>query len=294
MDMVCKKPYMIGTLPTRCGQCLPCRVLRGRQWTWRQYLESLTHEHNCFVTLTYSRFHIRGDWALDPRHLQLFLKRLRKAVYPTTFRFFAVGEYGERDCRPHYHLSLFGLSGYQRINDILVADHIEKSWGLGYTYVAEFNEATAQYTCGYVVKKLKDPDYGRGWNYPEFARMSNRPGLGAKAMSVMAAGLDRQYQDWGEGDVPRTIRVGKRTIGLGRYLLAQFRQSSNFTPEYIAELKQDASFQASLEMLAMYENEKGVLSFSEAHAKRIAQRLLQTEARYKIWQSKHPYKRNIG
>ncbi|WMC01493.1 replication initiator protein [Microvirus D_HF4_329] len=289
---VCKKPYMVGALAYGCGQCLPCRINHGRQWTWRQVLESYCYEHNCFVTLTYNLGSRPGNWALQPRDVQLWLKRIRKAISPATFRFFLCGEYDDNG-NPHYHLSLFGVSGYQRFNGVLFGDHVERCWGLGFVYVAEFNEATAQYVCGYTTKKLRDRKNGLEWNYPEFARMSNRPGLGQPAVKILAADLLRSYQDWESGDVPNSVLVGKRSIGLGRYLLRELREAVGFTPEYIDGIKQDRSMETSIDLLSLFQNSEGSLTFKEAHAKSIAQKILQTEARYKIWQSKHPYQRKL-
>lgn len=116
--------------------------------------------------------------------------------------------------------------------------------------------------------------------------MSLRPGIGAPALKVMADSLLRQGQSWDTGDVPRTIRIGKRTIGLGRYLLEQLRQAVGFTPDYIGEIKQDETMARSLEMLAMYQASDGSLTFKEEHTKQILTKLLQTEERYKIWKAK--------
>lgn len=285
--MLCKKPYMQGTQAYGCGQCLPCRINRGRQWTWRQYLESLCHDDgSSFVTLTYSRAHIRGDWSLDPIHLRNFLKRIRYFIAPRKLRFFAVGEYGEDNLRPHYHVSLFGMSPYTRHNGVLFADLVSKAWPYGFSSCYEFNEATAQYTCGYITKKLRDRNDNREWNYPEFARMSLKPGLGSGAMQVLANDLLRNADSWKTGDVPRSIRIGKRTIGLGRYMLNELREAVGFTDQYIDGIKQDAVMEKSLELLSVFQNSEGSLTFKEAHAKQIAQKLLQVEARYKIWQSK--------
>lgn len=44
------------------------------------------------------------------RHLQLFIKRLRKYIsqnYDETVRYYAIGEYGTNSYRPHWHLLLF-------------------------------------------------------------------------------------------------------------------------------------------------------------------------------------------
>lgn len=304
--MICKKPYFRGKVPFGCGQCLPCRINRGRQWTWRQYLESLCHDRNCFVTLTYSNTFKRPDDPLDKKDLQLFLKRFRKAIAPLRVRYFAVGEYGDESGRPHYHLSLFGVQGLQMVDVGAVGEVIgetvikckegervfstiefivNQSWGRGITHVAEFNEATAAYCCGYITKKLRDRTEGVVRDVPEFARMSNRPGLGAPAVGVLARSLSSNYHAWETGDVPVQLRLGKRSIPLPRYLLAKLRSECGFSEEYIKALRDAKTYTQTLELSAVFQNSPN-FSVSEAYRKKIEGRLAQTEARYNIWKSR--------
>lgn len=269
---------------------MPCRINRGRQWTWRQYLESLCHEENCFVTLTYDDEHLPVDGNLEPKQLQMFIKRLRWAVKPLQFRFFAVGEYGEVSIRPHYHLSLFGVSGFtvvQRGDKIRVGtDIIAECWGKGFVGVHEFNEATAQYTCGYIVKKLKDRKDGREFIVPEFARMSLRPCLGSGAADIITKSLLQSVQSWESGDVPRELRMGSRKIPLGRHMLRMLRERIGFTDDYIAQIKEDISFNRSLDLLAVFANSPDDLTITDTYVKEVKAKIEQVEARYNLWRSK--------
>lgn len=185
------------------------------------FYESQLHEDNCFVTLTYSPDELPALCSLVPRDLTLFLKRLRTAVEPRRFRYFAVGEYGDESSRPHYHAILFGLGCF----DSAV---IDAAWGKGLTATFEFNEYTAQYTAGYTVKKLTRKDDPRlGGRHPEFARMSLRPGIGAGAMELLAKSLstDLGLDDVvGTGDVPTNLILGRKKIPLGRYLRKKLRE----------------------------------------------------------------------
>lgn len=258
--MLCRKPFMRGTVPFGCGQCLPCRINRRRQWMWRQFLESLCHEENCFVTLTYSNEYLPKGGGLEPRDLQLWLKRIRWELSPLRIRYFAVGEYGDETWRPHYHLSVFGVSAYTVVprpqGATTFADLAYQAWGKcdrRFFRVDEFNETTAQYVCGYVTKKLTRRDDVRlEGRHPEFARMSRNPGIGSNAMRIVAASLaasdQGQYHVDAGGDVPAELRIGKRKVPLGRFLLQRLRKAYGFTDEYIEFLKARGTYEASVEM----------------------------------------------
>lgn len=256
--MLCNKPYLRGRVPYGCGQCLPCRINRRRQWSTRQELESLTHDENCFVTLTYAPEHIPRIGSLQPRDLQLFVKRLRQRAGSRRLRFFAVGEYGERGERPHYHLSVFGLSGYTLLDGSpakLAHEVIKECWPAGFTLTGDFNIKTANYVCGYITKKMTAPNSYTDGRHPEFARMSNRPGIGAAAMIILAKqalasghGLDLLEET---GDVPPALVIGRKSLPLGRYLLSILRDAVGFTPEYVQILKDRQAYKSSTEMLML-------------------------------------------
>lgn len=284
---------MGGAVPYGCGQCLPCRINRARKWQWRQVLESMVHEHNSFVTLTYSNDHLPAGGHLVPKDLQRWFYKLRKALRPTRVRYYAVGEYGSTTRRPHYHISLFGVGYFQNygVQNRSLAEIVNQSWGLGLTHVApEFNEQTAGYVSRYMVKHLenrKDEWYDN--HFPEFARMSRRPGLGYAAMTIVASTLLSTAHGWESGDVPKQLKIGRRSIPLDRYLLNALRLAVGFEDDYIKELKEELGMERALELLAVFKNNDD-FTFSETHKKMAAQRAEQVEARYQIWNS-HSWKR---
>lgn len=221
--MLCKKPYLKGIQPYPCGQCLPCRLNRRRLWTHRIVLEAKLHAENCFATLTYDGEHYPPDGSLSVADCQKFLKRLRKLV--GSFRYFAVGEYGETTRRAHYHLALFGVGAES-------APAIDKAWGLGFVHIGELNPDSAQYVAGYVVKKLTRRDDPRlSGRSPEFARMSLKPGIGAGFAVRFAEGLNSEpgaRSIIASGDVPVTARTDGKHLPLGRYLRRQLREVLGF------------------------------------------------------------------
>lgn len=221
--MLCKKPYLKGIVPYPCGQCLPCRLNRRRLWTHRLLLEQACHEESSFWTLTYDDEHLPPGGTVVPRHLQLWLKRLRKAS-GRHLRFFGVGEYGDESQRPHYHAAIFGVSR--------VEGPEFHCWPYGHVHVGDLTLQSAQYVAGYVTKKMTNVDDPRlAGRHPEFARMSLRPGIGALAMPDVAGALSdvhgaRLLSE--AGDVPLALRHGGRSLPLGRYLRRKLRDELGF------------------------------------------------------------------
>lgn len=292
--MLCTKPFMAGTVPFGCGQCLPCRINKRRQWMWRQFFESLLHEENCFVTLTYSDSELPPNGNLVPKDAQLWLKRFRKIISPRKVRYFLVGEYGDETFRPHYHLSLFGVGGLTLLPVFggfnSVAAIIESTWGKGISHTVEFNERTAQYVAGYTTKKLTtagDPRLkGRT---PEFMRSSRRPGLGVDAMKIVAQQL-LATNNLSE-DVPHSLKLGRKNIPLGRFMLKKLREFAGMSPDAIQKVKDAISYERSLEMHALFKTHGDssvdpAFTSTKAHIKEVSQRVLNAEARYKLWDKK--------
>lgn len=230
--MLCEKPYIIGTVPCPCAKCFPCRVNRRRIWAHRMLLESMVSSDSSFVTLTYDDAYLPDRAVLEPKHVQDWLKRIRKLVAPQRLRFFAVGEYGEQTQRPHYHVALFGIHPWLAGGVSGQSGFVARTWSYGFSYVGELNADSAMYVAGYCTKKMmsrKDPRlYGKS---PEFARMSLRPGIGASAMRDIATvltskdGVSLLHRDQ---DVPYSLQHGRRLLPLGRYLRGVLREKCGF------------------------------------------------------------------
>lgn len=233
--MLCKKPYFIHNMPFGCSQCTPCRLNRRRLWTHRLLLESFKHSESSFVTLTYAPEFLPEGNTLVPEDPKNWLKRLRFLVAPIRLRYFLVGEYGDETERPHYHVALFGLG---EIGKELMA----KAWrdpktkkSLGHIMVGTLTKDSAQYVAGYVTKKMTSKEDPRlNGRYPEFARMSLRPGIGALAVDdiqsslVSKHGLDFIKKN---GDVPGELMVDKKKWPLGRYLKNKLREGFGLVGE---------------------------------------------------------------
>lgn len=259
-------------------------------------LEALDHADNAFVTLTYDEDHVPTDGSLRPGDLQGWLKRFRKAIEPRRVRYYAVGEYGEQTGRPHYHVALFGWPGcadgatrYGRYKYSCCefCRTIHGSWNVGDIVSGELNAKSMQYVCGYVVKKMTKADDPRlGGRHPEFARMSLRPGIGYGALHKVAAELLRYNMIEAQGDVPSALRHGQKLWPTGRYLKRHLRlmcgESENAPAEVVAKARQELS--------VLYESVKGKEMvrerFREEVAKSLEQKVLQVEARSKIYKQR--------
>lgn len=226
---------------------MSCRKNKLRLWQHRIMLESLKHKDSCMITLTYDEEHLPPGGSLQPKDLQDFLKRFRRAVEPTKIRFYAVGEYGEKSHRPHYHIAVFGFPhcedpNYQRRTRkpcpcrrcVLV----RSTWGKGIVDLgfSSITKDSAQYVAGYVTKKLtngKDKKVKEILNgrHPEFSRMSLKPGIGAGIVEDIVetlttnAGAESICRT---GDVPISINHGGRSWPLGRYLRTLIRARLGF------------------------------------------------------------------
>lgn len=198
------------------------------------------HDFNSFVTLTFAEEFVPPE--LSVRDYQLFMKRIRKRS-PFSLRFFVCGEYGDLTCRPHYHFALFGYPFWHQ-------EELEKAWPFGRVQSVELNEKTAAYVAGYVAKKYENLNDRRlEGKFPEFTRMSNRPGIGLEAARLMADQLVKDGASRGlvkAGDVPSEVRINGRMMPLGRYLRDVIRENVGWEKGMPVPAKLKVSLERSL------------------------------------------------
>jgi hypothetical protein len=214
-----------------CNQCLNCRITKAYMWTCRILLESLSHALSSFVTLTYNEDFLPPRASLKSDDLKNFFKRLRsnaeyqdfktaeRCGYPRfkKYRYYACGEYGRKDERPHYHIALFG-HGHQEGKG-----EIERAWSkdgnpMGIVHVGELNNFSARYIAGYVCKKLGYDVQNKRMESIElrgrekqFHRMSKNPPLGTEAIKKLGSKAgDKKFskvvQNGKEITIDRTLR----------------------------------------------------------------------------------------
>ena len=251
---MCKNPYMKDAVPYGCGQCLPCRVNKRRLWTHRIMLESLCHEDNAFITLTYDNENLPENATLVPKDLKDFQKRLRYHAN-IDLRFFSVGEYGEKTQRPHYHAAVFGFKGCASLDlkcPCTYCETLRRSWTKGHVLNGSLTQDSAGYIAGYVTKKMTDRKPQEKYEkllkkgkkelaeqykervidtlngrFPEFARMSLKPGIGAPALDTIQHMLETEHGCnliHELNDVPDLIKIGGKQMLLGSYLKNKLRE----------------------------------------------------------------------
>lgn len=192
-----------------CGKCVECKQNIASLWSDRLVFESMVHESNYFITLTYDDLHYPLDGCLHQEDMQLFLHRLRKRFKrqfgQEGIRYFYCGEYGGTTYRCHFHLILFNIKipDLTDVFETLESDgryhkHLRPNkrsserysriiydlWqNKGMVSIDEFNYNTAAYVAGYVNKKVDvvhEKMIKKLGLTPEFHRQSNRPGIGAE------------------------------------------------------------------------------------------------------------------
>lgn len=185
--MACGKPFRTedqSLVP--CGKCPDCKARRASGWSFRLMQEEKISISAHFITLTYDTKHVpiarSGYMDLSKRHVQLFFKRLRKlhsddlngnersngntnTRWP--IKYYAVGEYGGRTWRPHYHILIFNAN----------IKLIQPAWQLGQVHYGTVSGASIGYTLKYISKSNRIPVHKNDDRQREFSLMSK--GLGS-------------------------------------------------------------------------------------------------------------------
>ena len=226
----CLYPIEVHSDLVACGQCINCRINKRREWTGRILLESQMHQNSCFVTLTYNDLHQNfvphpeaknlKQSNLVPDDMTAFLARLRKTG---AYRYYAVGEYGDKTERAHWHLILFGIG-------IEEHDRIANAWkkdgeDIGFITVGEFNAARAAYCANYIQKKLTKNNDALDGRYPEHSRKSQSLGMPAirllEDICYTKSGCEHMTQI---RDVPRSFRFDGKIYPIANWLRIELRR----------------------------------------------------------------------
>lgn len=235
--MRCKKGIWVSKENTRvpCGQCMPCRINKGRLWSARIIMEWLECPQRCyFLTFTYADGYLPSpeitttidgktykQGTLEKQRFRQWIKNVqRNNVGP--FRYYAVGEYGDARGRAHYHMAIFPQHPAQ-------VHALKGLWTKGFVTADELTDKRARYLANYTAKKLTKSTDERlvPEQEPEFRISSRNPPLGAAFVERVI----RYYQTpkgkkllEDTGDVGRSFRVGGAIHPLGQWPLRKIRE----------------------------------------------------------------------
>lgn len=170
-----------------CGVCNYCLAAKRADWSFRLYQEFKVCRTANFLTLTYDEDHLpfteNGLATLEKKHVQLFMKKLRKYEARTygnrgvSLRYYTVGEYGTETKRPHYHSIMFNMQ-------MQTLEQLSKIWGMGQIHRGEVTPASIHYTTKYCITRSALELHSR---QKPFALISNRSGgLGKNYLSTSA------------------------------------------------------------------------------------------------------------
>lgn len=200
-----------------CGKCISCRLESARQTAIRCVHEAQMHDDNIFLTLTYNNENL-GTNVLDYTHFQTFIKDLRNNIYqelldsmfphlvqseqrriwnqlPKERRnelygkikigVFAVGEYGTKSGRAHWHALIFNYRPKdsrpkytsERGDRVYHSESLEKIWSRGITEYGAVTFESAGYCARYSSKKLSHGPDGSHQREP-ISRRSCRQAIG--------------------------------------------------------------------------------------------------------------------
>lgn len=240
------------TVELPCRQCTHCRIMREAEWAVRIMHEALFYpDRTWFVTNTLSPEFASVDSSVSKETHRRYMKRVRRAFGPT--RYVAVGEYGKRTKRAHYHYGLFGplltdlkfAGKNDRGERYYRSPALEAVWPFGFVEVSPLDFGLAKYLAGYLArdrnaKREGSADYVHddgtvvARELPFFT-MSRRPGIGREYVEKYGAQLgagDFIVVDGRKHFTPSYYRriVGEYFPDLAKRLDAE-REAAVYTPE---------------------------------------------------------------
>lgn len=209
--MICDSLLLIdtkgikGTVPVPCGKCPNCKKRRVDEWVFRMMEEDKISSSSYFITLTYNTDTVpiskNGFMTLSKKDYQDYMKRLRK-LNKTTLKYYAVGEYGTKNKRPHYHAIIFNIEDKETIF---------KAWqNKGTVHVGQVSGDSIAYTMKYIDKITNKKQHARDDRQPEFPLMSK--GIGKNYIT-------EQTKNWHKSDLSRmfVVRPGGHKVSMPRY-----------------------------------------------------------------------------
>jgi len=253
-----------------CGQCINCRINKGRRWTGRLLLEhtfnpSVWPNADWFLTFTYAPEHVpvapeSGELTLRKKAFLKWINNCQRDL--GKLRYLAVGEYGDKGSRPHYHAIVFNQPEEQ------ILELSERWHRYGFTQHAPFTRERASYITGYTVKKLngdRQAIAAQKGVEPEFRTSSRIPPIGSPCLPVLL----HQYRSRAgkhvlarNGDVARTFRFSGKIYPFDPYILRKLRGALDIPQTHAGRIDACETY------LQYHNDEAAQICPIEAHAAR--------------------------
>lgn len=183
-----------------CGKCPECCKDYYTMWATRGSRELANWETSLFITLTYDEENLPENRSLNKKHVQDFIKRVKKrfkSSIENPIRQIYCGEYGTQTLRPHYHVILFNLDFVDKTkhrksdqgHQIFISKELTQLWNKGHAEFGFAEPSSIAYLFKYILKKktrkekrkpltLDLPDGSYDVEH-EFIEASRNPGIGA-------------------------------------------------------------------------------------------------------------------
>ena len=272
-----------------CGRCMPCRISNRQHKAARFLLEArgqeIRNRGNSFLTLTVDEKHVdviigRDGVPVENLNAETFCKALKRARFHhyEPFRFAAVGEYGDRTHRPHYHVLAFGISPGDALAAFTKAWTDDDDLPIGFVDSKEFIPARADYLAGYTIKRMTHSDDERLHpnQQPEFYRVSRNPGIGALPETLDY--LEQLHQTAGGAQVIATthdvnpfFRLSGKIWPLDSFMKNKLRQRLGLPPSD-SRRESDALMPQPMEM--QMDHERRHEQMLRRHKKTIRKRIM--------------------
>lgn len=183
-----------------CGNCPECQKEYYMAWATRGSRELMQWETSLFITLTYDDENYPADKSLKKKHVQDFIKRVKKRFQSSPenpIRQIYCGEYGEKTLRPHYHCVLFNMDFIDKKrhyktdqgHQVYISEELSRLWGKGNAEFGYATPGTIAYVFKYILKKKTRKEKSKplvieidGTHHTvehEFIESSRNPGIGA-------------------------------------------------------------------------------------------------------------------
>jgi hypothetical protein len=179
-----------------CGKCINCIQRKRGDWSFRLLQEQKNSLLSTFLTLTYNEKTIPDNHQLEKKALQRYFKRVRSEN--KKLKYYAVGEYGTDNGRPHYHAIVFNIP-----NQLLVDKwqnpvfRVNTNTGeitesgkqpIGFVTTDQVTEASIHYVTGYILSKdEKDEKTGKS------ITTKSKLGDTLRPFAIMSKGLGKIY-----------------------------------------------------------------------------------------------------